>query len=302
MLIDIHTHAGPTSDLVRALAGRGISTNSRPRMTAAQLVDRMDVLRIDRAVVLPLASPEAHVEYMTTEQILEGCRAFPERLIPFCSIDPRMVKNDPESDFGPILEFYREAGCRGVGEYIPNLPFDAPLNMNVFAHVEAAGLPLTFHIAPRLGGGYGCYDDPGLPRLERVLGAFPRLVFLGHSQAFWSEIDANVGPDERGGYPKGPVKPGRVVELMRRYPNLHGDLSAGSGFNAISRDPEFGLAFFEEFQDRLLFGTDLLWPDQDAPIVDYFRDLEENGRLSRDVLEKIMWRNADRLLGLGLEA
>ena len=47
---------------------------------------------------------------------------------------------------------------------------------------------------------------------------------------------------------------------MRRYPNLYGDLSAGSGFGAISRDPEFGYAFLEEFQDRLYFALDLCDP------------------------------------------
>lgn len=59
------------------------------------------------------------------------------------------------------------------------------------------------------------------------------------------------------GYPGGPVIPGRrVVELMRRYPNLLGDLSAGSGLNALRRDREFGISFLNEFQDKLYFGHD----------------------------------------------
>ena len=33
------------------------------------------------------------------------------------------------------------------------------------------------------------------------------------------------------------------MELLRKYPNLYGDLSAGSGYNAITRDPAFGDAF-----------------------------------------------------------
>ena len=44
-------------------------------------------------------------------------------------------------------------------------------------------------------------------------------------------------------YPDGPVAPGGAIDtLMDKYPNLHGDLSAGSGAGAISRDPEFGRA------------------------------------------------------------
>ena len=85
---------------------------------------------------------------------------------------------------------------------------------------------------------------------------------------------------------------------MRRYPNLHGDLSAGSGFNAISRDPEFGYRFLEEFQDRLYFGTDIANVGQQLPIVEYFDTLRSEEILDAEVLDKIEWKNATRLLAL----
>jgi predicted TIM-barrel fold metal-dependent hydrolase len=199
-----------------------------------------------------------------------------------------------------MLEFFKRAGCKGVGEYIPNLPFDDPFQMNVFKQVEEIGLPLTFHVGPTIGGCYGCYDELGLPRLEKVLKACPKLILFAHSQPFWAEISADVNAQTRSGYPKGKVTPGRVVQLMRDYPNLHGDLSAGSGFNAISRDPEFGYRFMEEFQDRLLFGTDLIRRTQEVPIVPYFKKLREEKLISPEALEKISWKNANRLLKLGL--
>ena len=96
------------------------------------------------------------------------------------------------------------------------------------------------------------------------------------------------------------MRPGRLVEIFRSCPNLYGDLSAGSGFNAISRDPAFGDAFLEEFQDRLLFGTDIASVPQELPVVDYFRRLRAEKRISEEAYEKITWKNADRLLGLGL--
>ena len=71
------------------------------------------------------------------------------------------------------------------------LYFDDPLNMNFFGQVEEAGLPLTFHVAPRSGGCYGCIDEVGLPRLEIVLKTFPKLIFLAHSQPFWAEISTD---------------------------------------------------------------------------------------------------------------
>ena len=37
---------------------------------------------------------------------------------------------------------------------------------------------------------------------------------------------------------------------------LYGDLSANSGNNALSRDPEFTPAFLKRHQDKLIFGSD----------------------------------------------
>jgi len=201
----------------------------------------------------------------------------------------------------PLLETYKKAGFKGVGEYMANLPFDDPYNMNVFRQVGEIGLPLLFHIGPSRGGCYGCYDDLGLPRLETVLKECPDLTLIGHSQPFWAEISSDVTEETRGGYPEGPVTPGRVVELMREYPNLYGDLSAGSGHNAITRDPEFGYQFMDEFQDRLFFGTDICAVGQKLPIVETFRKLAEEEPISKEALEKISWKNANRVLRLGLE-
>jgi len=115
--------------------------------------------------------------------------------------------------------------------------------------------------------------------------------------AFWSEITSEVDEETRGGYPKGPVKsPGRVPELLKKYPNLYGDLSAGSGFNAISRDSEFGYRFLEEFRDKLLFGTDICHINQDAPIVLYFKKALAESKISQTAYEKITEGNAKKII------
>jgi len=56
--------------------------------------------------------------------------------------------------------------------------------------------------------------------------------------------------------------------------------------------------FLEEFQDRLLFATDLCHHNQDAPIVSFFKELHKEGRISNAAYEKITRGNAVRLLGL----
>lgn len=294
MLVDIHIHC------CRARHPQLTRPNGSAYPTPERLIAMMDAAGITHAVMMSVVNPEFRYTIVTPEETMGIVAQYPDRIIPFFGLDPRFVGNSPDSDFRPLLRAFIAMGCRGIGEYIPNLPFDDPLNLNVFAQVEEVGLPLTFHVGPQAQGCYGCIDEPGLPRLEKVLRAFPRLTFLAHSQPFWAEISADLDPAQRGTYPTGQVVPGRVVELMRAYPNLHGDLSAGSGFNAISRDPEFGYAFLEEFQDRLYFGTDIASDPQDLPIVPYFRRLREEKLVSTEALDKICWRNANRLLGLGL--
>ncbi|MHB8902940.1 MAG: amidohydrolase family protein [Thermoguttaceae bacterium] len=293
--IDIHVHT------CKPRHPKVTRANGTHYPSPQQLIEMMDAAGIDMAVVQTTISPECRYTTVTPEETLEICAMYPGRLIPFCNLDPRFISNSPTANFRPLLEAYIEMGCKGVGEYVPNLYFDDPLNMNLFRQVEEAGLPLTFHIAPEIGGYYGCVDEVGLPRLETVLKAFPKLIFLAHSQPFWAEISTDVVQDgKRVGYPKGKVTPGRVVDLMRKYPSLHGDLSAGSGLNAISRDPEFGYNFLEEFQDRLYWGTDFANVPQALPIVDYFHKLRAEKLISPAAYEKITWQNANRLLKLAI--
>ena len=104
----------------------------------------------------------------------------------------------------------------------------------------------------------------------------------------------------RDSYPTGKVIPGRVPELMRKYPNLCGDLSAGSGYNAVTRDPEFGWAFLEEFQDRLYFGTDICAPcnmhSDMMKLAAVLDDAVQRGKISYAAYEKISRGNALDLL------
>ena len=294
MLIDIHVHATKTC-LVPDSAYHKFPS-------ADELVGELDKSGIDKALLLGMASPETRFGYITTEDILEMCSRHPDRLIPACIMDPRNLRNSPASDFRPILRAYKKAGCRAVGEYVPNIAFDDPLNLNFFRQVEEVGLPIIFHAASRYGGCYGCYDDLNLPRLEKALKECPSLKLLGHSPAWWSHISGDVTEETRGSYPKTKVVPGgTVVRFMHEYPNMCGDLSAGSGFGAISRDPEFGYQFLEEFQDKLFFATDITAPDQDHPIIPFLKDAVTEKRISEEAYEKITWRNANRLLGLGLE-
>ena len=290
MFIDIHVHT-------RSIPGfpRG---GKQAYATPEQLIERYDKLQIEKGVLLPGVNPEcAHVP-QSNEEIIDVAERT-GRFIPFCNIDPRALSNSPWSPLGDILKYYRDKGCKGIGEVCANLPFMDPLVQNLFKGAEEAGLPLTFHIAPSIGWNYGLYDDPGLPQLEMCLRGFPKLNFFAHSQVFWAEIARLETPGERGVYPTSPVREeGVVPKLFRKYPNLYGDLSAGSGCNALKRDRKYAIKFLNEFQDRLMFGTDICAPDTPTPLVDLLLDLKNSGDITEEVFNKVARGNAAKILGL----
>lgn len=287
MKIDVHTHLG------KVLLQDSI-------ITPEDLIKNMDKHGIDKSVILPLdATPECCAFTYSNEQVLEDCRKYPDRLIPFCKLDPRQLQNSPDADFSILLKVYKASGCKGVGELTANLYFDDPLYVNLFKHCGKAGMPVLFHLVGQLGGTYGLVDDIFLPRLEKVIKECSETIFIGHAMSFWAEISANLDEQSRNDYPAGPVeKPGRLPELLAGYPNLYGDISADSGYNALTRDPEYGYSFMEEFQDKLLFGTDYCHHDQEIPIVDYIDDALKNSKISKEAYEKITHLNAERILNL----
>jgi len=290
MFIDIHAHAyrDPRASTI------GNLPSSRPD----QLLAIYDKVGIERGVVLQLVSPEVYLP-QSTEDILEFAAKSGGRLIPFCNVDPRALTNSADAPLGDLLRHYRDRGCKGIGEVMPNLPFLDPLVQNLFKHVQDVGFPLIFDITTRIGGAYGLYDDVGLPQLERCLQNFPDLIILGHGPPFWAHIAQLENPADMAGYPEYPVKAEGVVPgLFRRYPNLYGDLSAGSGYNALARDRDYAARFLNEFTDRLLFGTDICGPDSPTPLVDLLVELKDARKISEEVFDKIARGNAIRLLDL----
>jgi hypothetical protein len=255
-----------------------------------------DEMEVEHGILLPIVSPDCSTSVQGNEEVEEICQNSGGRLLWFCNIDPRNYSNSPDSDLSRMLKAYKARGALGVGEIVSNLPFDDPLMENLFFHCQKQKMPVLFHIAPERVGYYGIYDEVGLYRLEKELVKFPELMFIGHSQPFWAEISSNVTSESRNTYPQGNVAPGRVVELMRKYPNLHGDLSANSGFNAVKRDEAFGCSFIEEFQDRLFFGTDICTAAQRIGLSAWLDEKYAEGKISKDAYYKVSRGNAERLL------
>ena len=274
--IDIHMHIG------KIVFGK-------PRLTARDVLVKMDELGIEKACLLPIENPEETDYYVTTAQVIAAARRHPDRLIPFCNIDPRR-REASSFDPLPMIKSYVERGCRGFGESLSGLWVDDKRLQKIYAACGELGIPILIHMDR-----YRNRDYIGLPRLERMLRKFPETVFIGHATHWWSEISADVTREDLQGYPRRKVVPGgRVDYLLQNYPNVYGDLSAGSGDNAMTRDREFARSFLERNQDKLLFGTDLVYKGQKVPNAEHL----QNSGITKEALEKIGFKNAQRLLGL----
>lgn len=275
-VIDFHTHLGRL-------------WFAHPRFTARSLLKRMDELGVSSAVVLPIENPEETEFYATTEMVLRAVKRHPDRLIPFCNVDPRRGEPGTFNPY-PIIEMYVSKGCKGFGEELAGLNVDDYRLQRIYAAVAELDIPILMHL-----DAYRNIDEVGLPRFEKIVKKYSKTIFIAHGPHWWAEISGDVKEEDRGGYPTGPVMPGGKVEyLLQRYPNVYADLSADSGLNALERDPEFAKGFLERNSTKLLFGTDLLWKGQEIRIVQFLENLELSERAYRHMLHQ----NAEKLLTL----
>ena len=98
---------------------------------------------------------------------------------------------------------------------------------------------------------------------------------------------------------------GRLAGLFDKLPNLYAEV--GAVLYDLGRQPRFGRAFFEKYQDRILFGKDSFQPDEYPyfwrvfetrdEYFDYYRDYHAFWKLygmdlSDDVLKKLYYKNA----------
>ena len=275
--VDVHTHLGQT-------------WNTKEALTAETLLGWMDANDIAQAVVLPLVSPESSSYLLTSDFVLTETKPHRDRLIPFCCLDPRTSFGGGQRGLVDMLKRWVDLGAKGFGEHKPGVKIDDSHNMSLYAACGELKLPVLFHIDEQRN-----MDAPGLPGLETAIKEHPDTIFIGHGPGWWASISGDVKQADLGGYPKGPIAPGGALDmLIDKYPNLYGDLSAGSGAQAITRDPAFGRAFLIGRADRLMFGTDFLAPGQDVPQLALYRQLD----LPAAVEAKIFRENARRVIGL----
>jgi predicted TIM-barrel fold metal-dependent hydrolase len=187
---------------------------------------------------------------------------------------------------------YLRRGAIGIGEQKFNVACDSVFIERV---AELAGdyrVPVLLHIQ------HGRYNT-GLENFHRMLEKFPKTNFIGHAQTWWANIDKNH--DQPVLYPKTKVTKGGITDrLLSDYPNMFGDMSAGSGLNALQRDEDHARWFIEKHQDKLLYGSDCDDRVGSGPKCQGAQTIAEIRRLSssKAVERKLLYENAKKLLRL----
>lgn len=173
---------------------------------------------------------------------------------------------DLEEDINHLIEL----GLKGVKLHpdIQGFKIDDYRCLKIYELCEKKGLPVLFHTGDKR------YDLSNPNRLRPILDTYTNLTVIGAHLGGYSVWEQAC--DELSGYEKLYVdcssslfafEPAKARELIRKY---------GA--------------------DKVLFGTDFpMWNPKEE--LDRLKALE----LSDDEMEKILWKNADRIFNLGLE-
>ncbi|MCC6050187.1 MAG: amidohydrolase [Thermofilum sp.] len=278
--VDFHTHIGEVKSFSPRLKGW-------VRVGVEDLLSYMGEQGVERAVVLSLPpDSDPYAKVVSNRRLLEAVEPHAGRLVPFCCPNPLNARA------APLFKRMVGEGCRGLGELKVQLRIDDPRVVKLLKAAESLGVPALVHIEEGPLFNY-CY---GVDKLEDVLKLAPDLKLVVHGPGWWRHVSAEPGTEA---YPKGPVKgEGLVHRLLRRYDNLYADISASSGLNALARDPEHARRFLEEFQDRVVFGTDFPCLSEEGQFGTDGAHLRLIGslQLPERAARKILRENAEKLL------
>ncbi|MBM3811201.1 MAG: amidohydrolase [Acidimicrobiia bacterium] len=269
-VIDIHQH-----------------TNYSGRSDEA-LLAHQQTMGITKTVLLPAGSrfgleAQAH----GNDSVLQLARLHPGKFLFFAN----EVTWLPEAP--AVIEKYLKLGAIGIGEQKFFVDSSASTLDAICGLARDYRVPVLLHFQHER---YNVNFDGFHKLLER----FPQVNFIGHAQTWWGNIDRNHRQEVM--YPNTKVTPGGITDrYLRDYGNMFGDLSAGSGLNALLRDEDHARGFLERHQNKLLYGSDCNDSLGAGDKCSGSKQIAAVRRLaSADVARKILYANAARLLRLTL--
>lgn len=211
--------------------------------TDEDLIAHQKTMGVTLTVLLPAGSRYGlAADCYGNDSVVALARAYPSQFVYFANELPDI----PETR--KVIEKYLKLGAKGIGEQKFPVECDSPAMKLVAEIARDHQVPVLMHFQ------HNTYNL-GIERFHKMLAKYPAVNFIGHAQTFWGNIDKNHQQDVM--YPKGPVTPGGITDrLLSDFPNMYGDLSAGSGLNAMVRDEDHARDFLKRHQDRLIYASD----------------------------------------------
>ncbi len=191
------------------------------------------------------------------------------------------------------IERYLKLGGVAIAELKFGVECDSPEIQRLYALAADYRVPVLMHWQHKM-------YSYGFERFHTMLQKYPKTMFIGHAQTWWANIDKNHD-DQSVLYPKGKVTPGGLTDrYLSDYPNMFGDLSAGSGLNAFTRDEDHAREFIQRHQDKLLFGSDCNDTAGQGVKCSGAQMIATIRRLSpsKDIERKLLYKNAKRVFRL----
>lgn len=200
MIIDAHNHLG---------------TRPGASQTGADLVNKIDAVGVDKAVIFPFVEGN-----FTNDPIKEAFDRFPDRLVPFCAVNPWQPDAAAE-----VRRCVTNWGFKGLKLHPTLNGFhlsDSMLVDPIFKVADELGIPVIVHGASDL------YNSP--PEFALMAARFPKVpLMMAHMGFFWS-VD-------------------QAISFARQFPNLYLETSRAPIFEIQTAVRELGA-------DKVIWGTD----------------------------------------------
>jgi hypothetical protein len=276
--IDFHVHPWTKDFMVKngpimkACRFFNIQTSRLP-VSVEQLVDEMEDAGVETSVILgqdthATGNPAFKNYTIKNDWMAEVASRSKDRLVPFAGVDP----NRPQEAVKELKRAVRDLGVRGVKIHSSAnsiFPSDRKV-FPIYDLCEERSLPILFHTGTTgLGDCEIRYSKPEF--LDEVCQRLPSLkVVMAHFGWPWSDV---------------------AIAIALRNPNVFIDVSGWRPkYIPLSILPYLNGVL----QDRFLFGTDYPMIRQKEWKEDFDTNLRP--KLKQDVVEKLLFRNAKRLL------
>jgi uncharacterized protein len=163
---------------------------------ADELVHRLDAVGVAKAVCWPMVAYNREIA-SDNKAIWAGAQAYPDRLIPFCGVNPMLGLPEAKDELKRCIEVYGVRGVKLNGARDSYYIDDPKLSLPLIEIIAQAGLALAFHC------GANDYERTHPYRIAKISQAYPELrIMVVHMGGAGS-----------------PSLHDAVIDLAARYPN-----------------------------------------------------------------------------------